>query len=50
MLDGYTDGIEKHEDYDEPVEPLRLYGVPYPEPESLLVSPEFSTGALVFHF
>lgn len=49
MLDGHADGVEEHKDDDEPVELLRLDGVPYPEPEPLLGPPEFHASPLAFH-
>lgn len=31
MFDGHTNGIEKYENDDKPVEPLRFHCMPYPE-------------------
>lgn len=49
VLNGNTDGVEEHENYDKPVEPLSLDGVADPEPKALFCSPETHTGAFVFH-
>lgn len=50
MLHGDRDGVEKYEHNDEPVEPLRLYCVPDPEPEPLLSAPKVLVFASGFHF
>lgn len=50
MLDGYADGVEEHQDDDEPIEILRFYGITYPISEPLLGSPKLHTRSLVFHF
>lgn len=49
MLNSHADGVEEYEDDDEPIELLRLDGVPYPEPELFLGSPELQAGALFLH-
>jgi len=49
MLDSHADGVEEHKDDDEPVELLRLYGIAYPESESLLSSPKVQARALLLH-
>ena len=40
MFDSHGEGVEEDEDDDEPVEPLLLHSLPYPESDLLLVSPK----------
>lgn len=50
VLDGHAAGVEEHQHDDEPVEPLRLDGVPDPEAEALLFAPEAGEAAGRFDF
>lgn len=50
VFDGHAAGVEEHQHNDEPVEPLRLDGVPYPEAETFLRAPESCAAARCFHF
>lgn len=48
MLHGHADGVEEHENDDEPVEFLRFHGFSYPVPESFLGQPELLARSLFF--
>lgn len=50
MFGGDRHGIEEHQHDDEPIEPLCLYGVSNPEPQSLLCTPKALALARRFHF
>lgn len=49
MFDSDADSVEKNKDDNEPVEPLRFYGMSDPESKSLLGSPKTNAGTFVFH-
>lgn len=48
MLHSYADGVEEHENDNEPVEFLRFHGFSYPVPESFLGQPELLARSLLF--
>lgn len=50
VLDRHTAGVEEDQHYNKPIEPLRLDGVPDPEPEAFLGAPETLAATLVLHF
>lgn len=48
VLDRDASGVEEHEYYHEPIEPLRLDDVPDPEAKPLLGPPESGTSSASF--
>lgn len=50
MFNRYANGIEEHQNDNEPVEPLCFHRVPDPETETFFRQPKTFTAALVAHF